>query len=1413
MADEASFVPIPVEKEVVTESFVPIPVNQTDTTDRGIRNTAESEGVLNEFQEGVMSGLVGIGQGIGELAALPVDIALDTDLSSKVTEGAEAIRDYAGLDPVGIVGGGAEVVTQFVLPAGKGISLVNKASKAKRAAKGLKDVPLTKSERFGLALKEIGAAGIADVIVSSDGTTSIGDFFEGGITQTDKTIGLEGRAEALRRVKNRLKFGAEAAAIGSIAELGLRGTGLVGQKAVAPAIKAGAQTATGQGLIKGITKYPKQLIQKLDDLETRRTTAIPGSSQELSKGQKIFVDLIGTTRYRGLLPDAVATERLLTSSRIKPHIDKAETTLNRLNKNLDSVLKNLSPSETAVRKSEILNQINDYLTNPLKKRTPKAGQRLLSPPSQSVTQIPKTSNSTSQNFINSLPKEIRADVKAMRNHVDTLSTDIKNSNFLRDNDFINKTTGKSIKDVIEDNLGTYLRRRYRVFEDAKYTPDAKTTKIADDFFKTNKDFTESELNKVLKSSPQDLNANVATRIGVTINNGRATVGASVTDEAARIARENFLRRYKVKNRGATSGGRVASERLNTKMFLEKQTLPPQLRKFLGEVDDPRDAYLGTVADLAEFKAVDDFFGKTKFLADNDEAIGKLFINPTKLNQTQLKEMLDSGEYVQLGGKGGRSTLLGEGAAEGVEETLNRSGWGSLYGYVVPETVYKNLTNSIVASDNVYGQMALSAWGGFLKVKAGSQYSKTILSPVTQVRNLLSASLFAAAQGNIGKGANLYDSLRLVLADLSSRPTDELLEELADMNRRGLLGTQAEVREIQDMLRKGAGYRESNASSAAEALFGKKITDIKAVKKGAAVLKKAEDVYTASDDLWKIYNYTFEQNKLRNALDSLSMEDSFKYLTSNIDLQEMYKYSSKFNSGKFPEQYDVIQDLIKDRAAAIVRDTVPNYNKAPEIIKAARKLPVGNFITFPYEIYRTGFNTLKQGLDEFASEIPGVRKIGIRRLTGAITTFGVLTPTLATLAYKLSGVSRDEMKAYQRSFGAPWEKNATLIPTGKDEEGNIEYINWSTSNPYDTLVRAFNGAMNAIGTGNKLDKSVPEIMVDVMGQALKETAEPFLSQSMVAEALLDVTPGIRDGRTMTGAEVYNPQDSAVTKGAKRLTHILGSVLPSVIPVKVSGGEIEPSNFARGFVGTFAPNIISPKTRTGVEKDLTEQLIRTVLGVTPLKFEPEKGLRYKAYELQREQTNAKRMFNRETNNFNATPRSFIKEYTDANEAKFKTDKVYHQMIEDLRTMGVKDNEIRKVFKRYSIGGVDGIMRGRFEPFEINKNHYRNMNDAGTRSLFPRQEINTLRQEYRKRRFLKNEEPEQVSTNNVESNTTFQPVVSAQVPPSSFTPTPVSPQNTRTSSFTPTPVSRNVDPSLLGSDPVSQAANAQIARRLNT
>lgn len=1356
--------------------------------DRGLTNTNEDEGVFQETLEGIGSGATKIIQGIGELVVTPVDLAFDTNLSSKVTEAGEAVRDYAGLDPVGFLPAVAEVITQFVLPAGKAANVTNKVFKAKRAAKGI-TTPLTKAERFSLSAKQIAAAGLADLVVSTDGTTTIGDFFEGGPTQTDQTVGLEGRSEALRRLSNRVKLGVEATGAGVIAETALRGLGAIGS--------AGAQTQAGQGIIKSTLKYPKQLVDNVRSLEERRLFATPGSAEELSKGQKLFTDILATTRYRSFLPDRIATERLLSSSRIQPDVKKAEVLLNRVEKGIDSSLKKLPKGESKLRRSEILNKMDDYLT----------AEKSLKP-----------------RILNDIPKLIRDDLKAMRFHIDDLSAKIKNSNFLKDNDFINKNTNKSIKDTIQDNVSTYLKRRYRIFEDAKYVPDAQTLKIADDFFKTNKSAVESELTKAVRTQNITDIPQYLADIGGTVRFDKIRITGEVSDTAARLARENYLQRFKIKNRRSPlSGGRVATEKLNTKMFIERENVPKELRKLLGEIDDPREAYLGTVSDLAQFTAVDDFFGKVKNLADNDEGFGKFFINPNKLQEAQLKQMVDSGQYVQLGSGNGRSTLLGEGAKEGVEETLNTSGWGSLYGYVVPERVYKDLTNQIIGEDNVLGQLGLGAMGGLLRLKGVSQYGKTILSPITQIRNFTTASLFALSQGNIGKGAHLRDSLRLVMGDLRSKPTDQLLKELEDMQIRGVLGTQTEVREIQDMLSQGAGYRQEAPNSAIEGLLGKKISELKGVKATSKVIKKAEQLYTGSDDFWKIYNYTFEQNKIRNAIESLTSDQKFKYLTDNLadfekkNLKETIdqeNLSSMLSSYVRKDGVDsTLNKLVKDKAASIVRETVPNYNKAPDIIKFARKLPVGNFITFPYEIYRTGFNTIKQGLDELSSEVPGIRKIGMRRLTGFVSTVGVLTPAVAATAYQLSGVSREEMKAYQRSFGQDWEKNAVLIPNPlkpRSEDGSLEYINWSTTNPYDTLIRAANAAMNAIGTGGKLNKSVPQIMGDVTTQALKETAEPFLSQSMVFEALIDTT--IRKGRTTSGAEVYNPEDTDGTKFSKSFVHLLGSVLPSVVPVNVSAGKMEPSRFARGVIGKIAPDLISSKTRTGLERDLTEELFRSFSGVTPLKFDPEKGLKYKAFELSRAQVNSKKIFNKVTKNANATPASFLKAYTKANEAKFRVDQEYYQVIQDLKTLGYKDTDIRKVFKRNSIGGINGIMRGRFEPFVINKNHYRNMQDVGTRNIFPRTEINNTYQQLRQLRF---EEPQEEPQEEYSLSTPKEQVVEA--PQVQVAETPVVESNIQPSAIQNIDTSgavntANVSPELLGDDPFSQAANAQIARRLN-
>jgi hypothetical protein len=159
----------------------------------------------------------------------------------------------------------------------------------------------------------------------------------------------------------------------------------------------------------------------------------------------------------------------------------------------------------------------------------------------------------------------------------------------------------------------------------------------------------------------------------------------------------------------------------------------------------------------------------------------------------------------------------------------------------------------------------------------------------------------------------------------------------------------------------------------------------------------------------------------------------------------------------------INGYLDQRAAQIVKNTIPNYNLTPELIKGLRKLPLGNFISFPYEIYRTGLNSIKLSLDELASDSSAIQAIGLRRLTGITGTTAGLGYATSEFSEALSGVSKEQMAAYQRSFAPPWEKNARLIPLGRDEKGNILYTNFSYFTPYGELEKIAFAAFNTFET--------------------------------------------------------------------------------------------------------------------------------------------------------------------------------------------------------------------------------------------------------------------------------------------------------------------------------------------------------------
>ena len=215
-----------------------------------------------------------------------------------------------------------------------------------------------------------------------------------------------------------------------------------------------------------------------------------------------------------------------------------------------------------------------------------------------------------------------------------------------------------------------------------------------------------------------------------------------------------------------------------------------------------------------------------------------------------------------------------GGATATESTLT-SGWGTLDGFAVPQQVYNALTRTVYEQSGDFSSILRGMYSGFLKAKGATQYGKTILSPATQVRNVTTASMFALANGNVGKGANLLESIRLVYDNLGRLAPEEQAKAYKRLQELGVVGSQAQLKELQALLAKGLDLEAptkntvrfgSDPNESVVNAFGRKIS--KPVK---SKLKLAENLYQAGDDIWKIYSFDFEKqkNKLINALADLS----------------------------------------------------------------------------------------------------------------------------------------------------------------------------------------------------------------------------------------------------------------------------------------------------------------------------------------------------------------------------------------------------------------------------------------------------------------------------------------------------------------------------------------------------------------
>jgi hypothetical protein len=552
-------------------------------------------------------------------------------------------------------------------------------------------------------------------------------------------------------------------------------------------------------------------------------------------------------------------------------------------------------------------------------------------------------------------------------------------------------------------------------------------------------------------------------------------------------------------------------------------------------------------------------------------------------------------------------------------------------------------------------------------KAMSQLAKTVLGPITHMRNFMSASMFAAANGIIpfADTEAVRQAKQAIQVFGRNKDGNQLYQRLLEL---GVVNSNVRLGDLTNLL--------------GDVKFGSTLGEVKAFKgllnRLGKIKQFAEDAYTAEDDFWKIFTWFGEKSKLENA-----------YKAAGLNFGDDILDATGKKTGKiFNEEF------LELEAANMVKNQVPNYAYVNDVIKALRQLPFGNFVSFPSEMLRTTTNIVERAINEITYKtmingrvVSPLKGRGLQRLIGlGVTTTAV--PYAAVEAGKaIYNVSEDEINAMRR-YVPSWSKNSILIPT-RDDEGNLEYIDFSHMNAYDTVTRPIQTILNAVQEGRNDKDGLMDDFIIGLAEASKELGQPFVSESIWTEALLDVSP-IRGGRTADGRGIWNPLDSTGDKIQKALVHLGVTQVPlNANQLKRLGLSLVPKDSEGRF------------DKYGNQFELGNELLGMV-GLRNVKVDPARGINYKISDYKKGIRNARSLFTRATVKGGVvSPEEVVDAYINANRGLYQVNREIYKDIEAAKTLGMNNAAVEESFiNRGERNNFRALEENRFRPLKISR-----------------------------------------------------------------------------------------------------------------
>ena len=1164
--------------------------------------TEDSPSGIGTFMAGIGSGFFKIPEGIVSLGATLIDLGAGTDTATDVEEFFATINPFDEYAQQTTAGRISELLVNLAVPAGFAAKAAGKMADAALAAK-----KGGKYLKFGA---QAGAAGAAEAafIADVDEAGTIGDLV-GGFTKIDRESDNP-QTELL----NRLKFGAEGALITG----GLSGL-----------FSAGKKLATeGNKLRFSNNKFNRAL-----DKFGSKFRARSGKTQE-------FFDI-----ETGALGERAAD------------VNIAENVGFTIQKQMDNIfpkIKRAGDKMPDLTREKLTEEMGDALLSG-KPIVNDAGQVIFGKMDDAAW-LPVKNKLLAKGMTEEGAQEIFDELTRMRATWGTLFSGL--------GERLTPTDLAKFKNVMGDKWKTYLGANYRIFKNDSLIPalNYKPATEAVDKLKNLFIKTAADEGKVIgpveaENLVADIYKNAKLPAGFNLDKSSDVI-FKLPSWVARTALDDAADFKGIAN---MSELKPEFKPLFEELFgKDKSALQAILNgtnklSLITRRNQMMDNIVKTSAEQA--KAIRENpslleTGLRPMLAETNEDAVKFFGDEFRRINMDPAQKLAAGS-VDMSKLTGETLTEATGAiAQGITNPLN--GKFAINGIAdALET-----TNKLMNSKSMVGKLYENF---ILYPKATSQIAKTILSPITHVRNFLSASAFATANGIIPNPQAIKDAYGALQTGLKgTRQQNELYQKLL---RLGVVNSQVQVGDLVKLLE--------------DVKFGETLNSYNGLQRLLKPFRKfgkgAQDLYTAEDDFWKIASWAMEKSRMEKA-----------FARNGLVKGQWFTDAA----GKSIRLTD---DYFERQAANIVKNNIPNYSYVSDFVKGLRKLPVGNFVSFPAEIMRTSTNIVKKGLDEIAftakladgTVVKPLENIGYTRLAGMAATTLAVPYAAVEGAKALYNVTEDEMDAMRR-YVADWSKNSTLIPLRDKETGKLKYIDFSHMNAYDTITRPIQTVLNKVGQGETDNDGMMDDFMRGMIESTKELGMPFISESIWTEALTDIVA--RRGRTPEGYQVWNPEDTPGAKVSKMVGHLVEAQAP-----------FNWKQLNRMKLSLYPADSEGRFDERGNEYQFGNEL-SGIAGLRAVEIDPAKGLTYKISELQKRERLAKDLFKRPSLKGGVvTPKEIVDAYINANRALFNARSNFMKDYDAAEILGISSDALDENMKRISKRDRFAIEDGEFKPYQ--------------------------------------------------------------------------------------------------------------------